>query len=65
MRPSHVVATFCQNGKTYSENRELAEEWIADNIERGNYSPEGEGLEDQAEIHAYFDGVCVVEFYND
>lgn len=65
MRPYHIVATFCRNGKTRSENIELAEVWISDAIERGIYSPEGEGLEDQVEITAYHDGVCIAEFYND
>lgn len=65
MRPSHIVATFYNNGKTYSENCELANEWIADAVERGIYSPEGEGLEEQVEVHAFYKGVCVVEFYQD
>lgn len=65
MRPSRIVATFCKNSRTFSENCELATDWIADAVKRGIYSPEGEGLEDQIDVHAFYDGVCVVEFYVD
>lgn len=65
MRPSRIVATFYNNGKAYSENCDLADEWIADAVKRGIYDPEGEGLEDQIEVKKFYKGVCVVEFYQD